>query len=342
MSLWIVVGLLGQLSGDAGTPAAPVAPTWSPVLDVVGEYAVRAPKDVRTFNGFSVPRAQAGLGVEWRGAEGRLVLEGVHATQGGALVGVAGDSAVARLREAWVGYRWRFLKAQVGLTPALLLSELDAEWRHRALGPGSLEGFRLLPPTDFGASLRAELPARLGWVGAAVTNGEGYSSRELNGGKNVELTASVRPLPGGRLWPLALVASASFGSAGQPEIPTARFGGGLLWSGPRLGAAVMGYGFRGYLSDSARRGYLVEGNARGALFGRLLLAARLQYLRRDVTENDAQLEALGAVGVRAEPLEAFVVVAHTRLFGVAASALPGLAGTEVRLAVGLRWPDPHP
>jgi hypothetical protein len=109
--------------------------SWTPIIDAFGEFQARFPRDAAPFNAFTVPRVQVGVQADWKGASGRVLLEGVYATQGGALIGVAGDSVVVRLREAWGGYRWKFLEAQLGLVPTLVVPEVE---RRRAL---LLQGF---------------------------------------------------------------------------------------------------------------------------------------------------------------------------------------------------------
>jgi hypothetical protein len=212
----------------------------------------------------------------------------------------------------------------------------------RELGPTALEGYRLLAPADLGALVRATLPGGFGWVGAAVTNGEGYTSRELNPGKNVEVAAAVHPLPAGRWWPVTLVAGASFGSSGLPEIATHRFGGAAMWAGRQLGVSAGLFGIFGLDGDAAQRGYVFEVTARGMLFEHVLLAARWQYLRRSTTFDDAVMDVMGAVGGRLSFVELFFAVGRTTGIGAARTALPGNDATQVRLVARARWPELNP
>ncbi len=163
---------------DAGVITIAQSPlTWTPIVDAFGEFLARSPRDGVPFNAFSVPRVQAGLEAGWKGASARVLVEGVYATQGGALIGVAGDSVVVRLREAWGGYRLFFLEAQLGLVPTLVVPEVERAFLFRELSADGLESYRIKAPADFGANLRAHLPGKYGWVGVSVTNGEGYTSR---------------------------------------------------------------------------------------------------------------------------------------------------------------------
>jgi hypothetical protein len=325
---------------DAGVPAD--ALQWTPLIDAFGELQARFPRDTAPFNAFSVPRVQLGVQASWKGASGRVLLEGVYATQGGALIGVAGDSVVVRLREAWGGYRFLFLEAQLGLIPTLVVPEVERAFLFRELSADGLESYRIKAPADFGGTLRAHLPGKYGWVGVSVTNGEGYTSRELNTQKNVEVAAAVHPLPAGALEPLTVLGLAMVGSTGPSAARANRYGGGLLWQGPKLGAGVTVATVDGWLDDGSRRGLLVQGFARGELFNRLLLAARVQSFRRDVTQDDSVLELIGAVGVKAEPVELFLAVHRTALSGLARTALPGVDSTDLRLVVRVRWPPLYP
>ncbi len=320
---------------DAGVPSIEL-PTLIPVIDAIGAFEARSPTDSAAWNAFEVPRVHLGLGAEWHGVEAKVLVEGVYATQGGALTGVAGDSLVARLREAWAGYRWNFLEARLGLVPTLMIPEQEKAWRFRSLAPDALEAFGLASPADFGATLSATLPRGYGLVAVAVTNGEGYASRELNPNKNVEVLAVVHPLPT-LVEPLAVHGVAMVGSQGLPAATTNRFGGGVVWVGDALGAGVDAYAVQGLLSDGGRKGTMVQAFARGTLFEHLLLAGRVAWLSRDSTRDDTQLDVLGAVGFGLGPLESFVAVGHTFLSGAAKGALPGVEGTDVRVVARFKW-----
>lgn len=91
------------------TPDGGVSPLddlhWRPQVDLFAEYQWQQARGAPAFNAFNVPRAQLGVEAEWRGVIARVLFEGVYSTQGGALIGTAGDSIVARLREDWDGYQ---------------------------------------------------------------------------------------------------------------------------------------------------------------------------------------------------------------------------------------------
>jgi hypothetical protein len=324
---------------DAGAPTIEL-PRFTPRADAFSEFSARFAYDGPDSTTFSVPRVQLGLDAEWYGATGRVLVEGAYATAGGALIGVSGDSVVVRLREAWAGYRFHFLEARLGLVPTLLIPELERGFRHRELTADGLELHRFLAPADFGGTLRVEFPAEFGWAGVAVTNGEGYTSRELNDGKNVELTTLVRPLTFvSKLRPLELVGSASFGSAGLPAVATQRLGGGVQWSTAVLGVGVSAFYARGLLADPSREGALVEGFARAMLFEHLLLAGRVTWFKRSLAGDDAQLETIVSAGGTVAFVEAFVAWVRTMTFGEARTALPGIDAHELRVVARFRWPE---
>lgn len=330
----LVMLLLAQ-AADAGVSL----PTFAPRADGFGEFTARFPSEGPAHNAFSAPRILAGLDAAWLGATARVLLEGAYATSGGALIGVSGDSVVIRLREAWGGYQWRFLEGRLGLVPTLAIPELERAFRFRELAADGLESTRLLAPADFGATLKVQLPLALGWLGAALTNGEGYTSRELNPGKNLEFTALLHPLARTRGAPLEVVLLGVVGSTGLPAIASTRVGGGVQWSSPRLGAGVSGFYARGLLSDSGREGAVAQGFVRATLFGHLLLAARAQWYQRSLTADDAVFDGLLGLGGSIAFLEAFVSWARTLAVGAARTALPGLDAHELRVVLRFRWPE---
>ncbi|PZR08092.1 MAG: hypothetical protein DI536_26015 [Archangium gephyra] len=325
-------------AADAGVAESLPLPTFTPRIDAFGEFAARMPTAGPALPVFSVPRVQVGIDANWLGASGRVLAEGAYATNGGALIGVQGDSVVLRLREAWGGYQWRFLEARLGLIPTLLIPEMERGFRFRELTPDGLEQHRLLAPADFGGILRVHLPASYGWVGAAVTNGEGYTSRELNPGKNVDVTALIRPLAALDI-PLEVLGVASFGTSGLPEVPTTRAGGGVQYSAQHFGAGVNAFWAKGLLADPTREGVLAQGFVRGTLFEHLQLVARAQWFQRSLTAEDAVFEGLVGVGGSVFFIEGFVAWVRTLTLGAARAALPGVDAHEVRVVMRLRWPQ---
>ncbi|MFT3836945.1 MAG: hypothetical protein QM723_08105 [Myxococcaceae bacterium] len=329
---------------DGGTPAPATLPAsftlgpieLTPQLDLFGSFEGVFPTEAKSDDRFAVPRALAGLEVQADGVRGRFLVEGVYSTEGGALIGTAGDSEVIRLREAWGGYRWRFLEARLGVIPDPQFAPLEHAWAFRQLAPDGLEAFHLSSPADFGASVRGWLPAELGWVAIAVSNGEGYGQRELNTGKNLTLAANVRPVPG--LKPLEVVASGVLGSAGVGNTRADRLGGGVLWDGGWLGAGVTAHAFWGLADDGGRRGLLLQAFARAQLFERLLLAVRGEHLWRDfsATADDSVSTLAAGLGVRLGfGCELFAEYERDALSPLARASQPGADVNVVRVVVRL-------
>lgn len=329
---------------DAGAPVGANLPSsfalgpveLTPQLDLFGSFEGDFPADAKSYNRFAVPRALAGLEVHAEGVRGRLLVEGVYSTEGGALIGTAGDSEVIRLREAWGGYRWRFLEARLGVIPDPQFAPLEHAWAFRQLAPDGLEAFHLASPADFGASLRGWLPADFGWVALAITNGEGYGQRELNTGKNLTLAANVRPVPA--LKQLEVVATGVLGSSGVGNTRADRLGGGVLWDGGWVGAGVTAHAFWGLADDGGRRGLLLQAFARVQLFERLLLAVRGEHLWRDfsATADDSVSTLAAGAGVRlGYGCELFAEYERDALSPLARASLPGADVNAVRVVVRL-------
>ncbi len=331
-----------QTTGGA-TPAASPSATLTlgplaltPSVDLFGAFDARWPTDASRYDAFTVPRALAGFEVSGLGLRGRLLMEGVYSTEGGALVGTAGDSEVLRLREAWGGYRWRFLEARLGMIPSPLFAPLEHAWALRELAADGIEAYGLAHPADLGASLRAWLPADFGWVALSATNGEGYTQRELNRGKSFDLSLTLRPVRS--LRPLELVANGTLGSTGLAQTRADRLGGGVLWDDGWLGAGATAHAFFGLEDDGGRRGLLLQGFVRARFFDRLLVAVRADHLWRDFSAagDDSSTTLVLAVGAQLWPgVELMAEYQREALSPLARSALPGTDANVVRVVARL-------
>lgn len=308
----------------------------NPVLDLFGAFDATWPTGGLGTNAFSVPRALGGVEAVTERWRGRLVVEGVYSTEGGALVGTAGDSQVLRVREAFAGYRWRFLEGRVGAIPSPQFAPLEHAWSLRQLSADGLETFHLATPTDFGASVRAWLPAEMGWVSVAVMNGEGVSQRELNRAKNLEFAATVRPATSMRA--LTLVGAGTLGSTGTAASRADRVGGGVLWDSGWLGAGATAHAFFGLGDDGGRRGVLLQGFAHLLLAERLFVAVRAERLWRDLaaSSDDTVTRLLLGTGVRLPGgVDLLVEAQRSQLSDLARVSLPGAEATSVRLVARL-------
>jgi hypothetical protein len=293
------------------------------------------------YHEFELHRVHAWIGATYGPLEGRVVLETVQSTSDGALIGVAGDSILARFREASLRVApFEWLSIGAGLLPTLVTPALEQASSLRALGPTALERYSLLAPADLGASATIVLPGGYGTAGAAMYNGEGYTSRELNRGKNTELAAHVFPFAwNDALAKLGVLVAYRQGSSGAGSAQDDRLVAGLTWESDLVRAhAAFAYAF-GVESDGARDGMLLEGAVRVEPLEWLLFAARASHFVRDVDADGNSISALSlAAGVR--PLEPFDVwLSGERVFAgeTAASALPGVERWDIRAIAHARF-----
>ncbi|MGQ0508118.1 MAG: hypothetical protein ACT4TC_22695 [Myxococcaceae bacterium] len=312
----------------------------APLLDLFGQYEFRTLSGAETFHELSVPRAHLGLDARWRGVQGRVLLESTRVSTGGALLGIAGDSLVIRLREAYAGYRIGFFQAQLGLVRTLEIPVLDLSFQHRPVGPSALEGYGLSSPADLGLRLRGDLPANFGFVEVAAFNGDGYTSRELNRGKNLSALVAIRPAPA-VLAPLTLVVSGTSGSTGTQRSRADRLGGGALWSSDRLGFGATAWYASGIGDDSLRRGVVTELFARGELFERLILGVRASLFSRDLSNSrDRVVNIQATVGARIQTrLTVFAIFERNAPTALTSTALPGTDYTAFKLTARLWLPE---
>jgi hypothetical protein len=309
-------------------------------LEVFAQYAFRntgAPDGSRSwFHAFDLPRAHASISGENDLFSARLLLEGVRSTEDGALVGVARDSIVLRLREAWGQVApWPWLEVRGGLVPTLTMNELDGTWMLRVIAPSGLESAGLASPADLGLTLRAQLPARYGWAGVGAYNGEGYASRELNRGKNLEAAAVVHPLPDGAALPLGVFVSYVLGSRGAELARANRLTAALLWQGDRMRGGVSFTYAWGVELTSDQRAAVGDAFVRVEPVERLLVGLRGSLWVRDTQAPAADqiLTVHGSVGWRfADPFELHTAVTRSSPTSAAHAASPGAEHWEARLA----------
>lgn len=331
--------------GPEGKAAPPTAAGTTgsfkitPGAEIFAQYSLRrtATLDGQApwFHIFDVPRVHASITGEYNSATGRIVLEGVRSASEGALLGVAGDSLVVRLREAWAGYRYKeWFSVAMGVLPTLTVPELEGTWRLRVVGPAPLEQTAMSSPADLGITGRFHFPKNYGYIAAGVYNGEGYTRRELNRGKNVEIAASLHPAPGGAARPFGIFASYVIGSSGTGSARSDRLTTSLLWQGLRLRAGTgMTYAW-GLNDDGARRSMLLDAFVRLEPVDRLMLGLRGSYWDRNLQgpDPDTLVNVTGSVGYRwARPFETHLAVTKQAPSLVAQSAIAGSDFWEFRL-----------
>lgn len=331
----------GAPVGHAAPPTEAATRGQGPVragLEVIAQYSYRAfdgPGNNKTwFHTFDVPRVHAAVEGELDQARGRVVLEATRSASEGSLVGVAGDSLVLRVREAYGAYRIAApLEISAGVIPTLTVPNLDGTWMLRAVAPSGLEANGLMTPADLGAKARVDLPRGYGWIAAAAYNGEGYTSRELNRGKTFEGAVEVHPLPDGALRPLGIVGSYVAGSTGTSRARADRVTGGLVWQGERVRAGAHLTHAWGVAQLGTQRAILASAFVRVEPIPRLLFGARLDHVVRDVeTEpNDFLTTVWGSAGYRvALPVETFLALSRSIPTTRAQSELPGSDAWDLR------------
>lgn len=310
-----------------------------PGLEIFAQYAARNTIGIdgnRTFfHVFDVPRVHAAIEGEWKEARGRIVLEATRSASEGSLVGVAGDSLVVRIREAFVGYRaFGLVDVAAGVVPTLTVPNLDGTWMLRPVAPSVLEANGLLAPADLGARARVELPAGYGFLAVAAYNGEGYTSRELNRGKNVEGAIEIHPLPGGALAPLGVFASFTGGSSGTALSQANRLVSGVVWQGATVRAGAIVAHAWGVADLGAARALALTTFVRVEPVSRLYVGARFDHVVRDTVNEPANtLSTLwGVLGYRLlDPIESFVAVTRAVPTRRAEDELPGSNFWDVRI-----------
>ena len=308
-------------------------------LEVFGQYALRnttgTDGNTTFFHAFDLPRAHAAIEAEHAGAKGRVVLEATRSAAEGSLIGVTGDSLVLRVREAYAAYKaFGMLDVSAGVVPTLTVPNLDGTWMMRPVAPSVLEASGLLSPADLGGRARLEIPKGYGWLAVAAYNGEGYTSRELNRGKNIEGALEVHPLPGTALAPLGVFASFTGGSTGTVRARANRLVGGLVWQGSLVRAGAIVAHAWGLRDLGTARALVLSAFVRVEPVERLYLAARFDHVARDLegAPSSSVSTVLGSVGYRiASPLEAFVAVSRNVPTRRAEDELPGSDFWDLRV-----------
>jgi hypothetical protein len=309
-------------------------------LEVFAEYSYRrtsGPGVAKAwFHAFDVPRVHAAIdGAYDERLRGRVLLEAVRSASEGALVGVAGDSLVVRVREAYGAYRpLEVLEISAGVVPSLTVPELDGTWMVRAVAASGLEANGLGAAADLGAKARLDIPGRHGWVAVAATNGEGYTSRELNRGKNVEGAVEVHPFPRGALLPLGVFASYTAGSTSTVSARADRLTSGLVWQGLAVRAGAFFTYAWGVAQAGTQRAALGTAFVRVEPVSRVLAGARVDVAVRDVSAAPA--DSISTVwltaGYRlADPAEVFLAGTRTIPTARAEAEVPGADAWSLRV-----------
>ncbi|MCA9600058.1 MAG: hypothetical protein KC776_42435 [Myxococcales bacterium] len=331
---------VGTAAPATSAATTPLTLQVKPGLEVFAQYAYRRTLDEsgrsQWFHQFDVPRVHLALDAEAEDAHGRVLIEAVRSASEGALIGVAGDSWVMRLREAYAGYSKYGFEGRAGVVPLLTIPELEGTWMLRAVAPDPRESSGLLTPADVGANVRYTLPKDYAWVGVGAQNGEGYTNRELNRGKNAEAAASIHPLPAGPLKPLAVFVGYQLGSSGTGLARADRATGALLWQGDMIRAGASATYAWGTKDDGSQRSWIADGFIRAEPIEHLLFGVRGSFWVRDTRKDPAGKDTVamvtGAAGYEiATPLTAFAAFTRSLPTDRARTAVPESDYWEARL-----------
>jgi hypothetical protein len=340
LAFTLAAGSVGAQTAPLAAPPATAAGSSGlnvrPGLEAFAQYGVRLTNtdsgELETFHAFDVPRVHASLQGEYDHARARLVVEAVRSASEGSLLGVAGDSILLRVREAYGGWSSARVEVRAGVVPTLTVPEIESTWGLRAVTPTPLEATRLISPADLGVTARVALPGGRGSVALGAYNGDGYAQREFNRGKNLEAMVLLRPLPGTVMEPLGVLVSYVLGTSGLGDTRADRFTAALLWRGQRVrGGASFTWAF-GADDRSDREAWLAEAFVAAEPVASLLLGARVLRWQRDTqVDTDRVTSLVGTVGWRvARPWEVFLAVTRSIPGGRAALALPGSDHWDLR------------
>lgn len=299
------------------------------VLSVRGEA-----EETEWFHAFELPRAHARIDAAFEGARARIMVEAVRSASEGALVGVAGDSFLFRVREAWGAYTaWDIIETSLGLVPTLTIGPVETMQGMRIVAPSAIERTGLSSPADLGGTVRGFFPKGFGWIGAGAYNGEGYAQRELNRGKNIEIAALVHPIAIVEdAAPLTVHASYTSGSSGTGLARSDRITAAIGWEGSVVrGGASFAYAWG--LDGEEVEGMVFEAFARVRPIPRLSLGASGMYFLRDTAQTDDFVALItGSAGYFiVDPLAVFLAVDGQIAGDAAAQEIVGLDDVRVRL-----------
>ena len=318
-----------------------------PGLDVIGQYNLRlrdGTYGTEWYHEFEIPRLFGTITANYKDAEARLVVESVRSASEGSLIGVAGDSLVIRLREAYAGYTlFERLNIRLGLLPTLTIPALQSSWALRAVEAVGSQRVTYASPADLGATAKVKLPLKMGWMGVGAYNGEGYNRRELNRGKNVELAAQFHPIfPVEDARPFSVFFSYLAGSSGTGLARQNRITGALMWSDERIGGGASVVYAQGFQDRGDIDGVLMEVWARGEPYENILLAGQFAHWWRniDAPDPDTIITVTASAGYRiVKPLEAMVAFDAFVPSDLASAALPELDAYRVRAITRVRFDE---
>lgn len=248
VALLVLVVLLIGSTAVAAEPKADADPVDSVAFvgaELFTTYRFDLAEDA-DFNAFELDRAELHAGFDERGLGGFITnLEVIRSASPESLIGIDNNSLVARLKQAFLYadpvLGPGVLDVRLGLVDDLWISTLESGYDIRAVRPLLSERAGLFDTSDLGLTLGYELWDGMFSLHWQLTNGEGRNQVEQNTGKNSTVVASLR------LVDFALFAEQATlglhglyrdGSLGVAVARNHRFGGGITFAHPRLGAGA--------------------------------------------------------------------------------------------------------
>jgi hypothetical protein len=191
-------------------PAFAADPLPPPVPDalVVMQFSADLGEDKHDFTVFDINRAYFGVRQEvGQKLAARVLFDAGRSTDN---------------TRQWVYVKNAFLewknpapgmKVQAGMIPTPYVGYTERFWGHRFASKAFAEQFALLSSADFGFGAQGTHARGLVDWSAAVINGEGYASPELDGSKAFQGRVSVDPLAAGGKMNLVITGFGSYGTA---------------------------------------------------------------------------------------------------------------------------------
>ncbi len=198
------------------------------------------------FNAFELDRAELHAGFDERGLGGFITnLEVIRSASPESLIGIDNNSLVARLKQAFLYLDPKLgpgkVDVRLGLIDDMWIATLEGGYDIRATRPLISERALLFDTSDLGLTLGYELWDGMVSLHWQLTNGEGRNQTEQNTGKNSTVVASFRLADVALLGDEATLGVHGIyrdGSLGVAVARNHRYGAGLTFAHPRLGAGA--------------------------------------------------------------------------------------------------------
>lgn len=215
IKLLIPILLLCPLAARAQKPADSARLDFSGIL--YANYQYRGESSANSANKFDVERAYLTFRMPaGERASVRITTDLYQQSTPGSDAYYRGWSVRAKYAYLQYGYldgkEWR-ASARLGLLQTVFIEHDESFWpRWITISPTERAGF--FSSADAGISNTITLPRGLGEIYSTVTNGPGYTSREVDRFKDFGTRVTVRPLAGNRTSPVRSLALSAWGYKG--------------------------------------------------------------------------------------------------------------------------------